>query len=163
MTEEAIQARRAYQREYRRKNRERINSQKRNWQSRNRGRIRKYNDRYWQRIAEENSNFRASYEELGIDDTRLKELQEIVRSGEYDDLVESAAVKVGRDVSEYILMSVREGISYDAMKIMWELKDIERIPYSRTSFYAKRRLFFYYLDCELRDCSHMGQNNKKKG
>lgn len=150
MTVEAMEARRAYQRKYRRKNRERINSQRRKWQSENREKAREYNQRYWQKIAEENQNLRASYAEFGIDETRLNELQEIVRSGRYDDLVESAAVKVGEDVSEYILMSVRENISFDRMRIKWELRDIEQIPYSRTSFYAKRRLFFHYLDEVLR-------------
>lgn len=151
MTMEAIQARRAYQRKYRKRNRERINSQRRKWQSRNREKAREYNQRYWQKIAEENQNLRASYAEFGIDETKLNELQEIVRSGRYDDLVESAAVKVGEDVSEYILMSVRENMSFDRMRIKWELRDIPQIPCSRTSFYAKRRLFFHYLDEALRE------------
>lgn len=151
MTMEAIEARRNYQRKYRRKNRERINSQRRKWQSENREKVRGYNQRYWQKIAEENQNLRASLAEFGIDKTRLNELQDIVRSGEYDDLVESAAVKVDEDVSEYILMSVRENMSFDRMRIKWELRDILQIPCSRTSFYAKRRLFFHYLDEALRE------------
>lgn len=150
MTIEAIKARRAYQRKYRKKNKERINSQRRKWQSENREKAREYNQRYWQKIAEENQNLRASFAEFGIDGTRLNELQEIVRSRKYDDLVESAALKTGKDVSEYILMSVRENMSFDRMRIKWELRDIEQIPCSRTSFYAKRRLFFHYLDEALR-------------
>ena len=113
MTIEAIKARRAYQRKYRKKNKERINSQRRKWQSENREKAREYNQRYWQKIAEENQNLRASFAEFGIDGTRLNELQEIVRSRQYDDLVESAALKTGKDVSEYILMSVRENMSFD--------------------------------------------------
>lgn len=146
MSAEAIEARKNYQRKYRRRNRDKINSQRKKWQSENREKVREYNQRYWQKIAEESQNLRASYAEFGIDETRLNELQEIVRSGEYDDLVESAAVKVGEDISEYILMSVRENMSFDCMRIKWELRDIEQIPCSRTSFYAKRRLFFHYLD-----------------
>ena len=150
MTIEAIKARRAYQRKYRKKNRERINSQRRKWQSENREKAREYNQRYWQKIAEENQNLRASFAEFGIDGTRLNELQEIVRSRKYDDLVESAALKTGKDVSEYILMSVRENMSFDRMRIKWELRYVERIPCSGTSFYAKRRIFFHYLDEALR-------------
>ena len=150
MTVEAMEARRAYQRKYRRKNRERINNKRRKWQSENREKVRGYNQTYWQKIAEEKRNTRASLAEFGIDEARLNELQEIVRSGEYDDLVESAAVKVDEDVSEYILMSVRENMSFDRMRIKWQLQEIPQMPYSRTSFYAKRRLFFHYLDTALR-------------
>ena len=49
MTIEAIKARRDYQRKYRKKNRERINSQRRKWQSENREKAREYNQRYWQK------------------------------------------------------------------------------------------------------------------
>ena len=130
MTIEAIKARRDYQRKYRKKNRERINSQRRKWQSENREKAREYNQRYWQKIAEGNQNLRASFAEFGIDGTRLNELQEIVRSRKYDDLVESAALKTGKDVSEYILMSVRENMSFDRMRIKWELRDIEPVSYT---------------------------------
>lgn len=163
MTAEAIEARRAYQREYRRKNRERINSQKKNWCAKNKERIRQHNRDYWQRVADRGIIPRASYAELGISDKRLDELWGIIGSGQYDALVVSAARKAGRDISEYILMSVRRGMSYDALKIRWELKDIEPMPYSRTSFYAKRRLFFYYLDCELRGCNDTELKNVKEG
>lgn len=49
MTAEAVEARKIYQREYRRRNRDKINSQRRKWQSENREKAREYNQRYWQK------------------------------------------------------------------------------------------------------------------
>ena len=85
MTIEAIKARRAYQRKYRKKNRERINSQRRKWQSENREKAREYNQRYWQKIAEGNQNLRASFAEFGIDGTRLNALRELDAEREESD------------------------------------------------------------------------------
>lgn len=49
MSAEAIETRRAYQREYRRKNREKINSQRKNWRAENRDKVQQYNKEYWER------------------------------------------------------------------------------------------------------------------
>lgn len=51
MSVEAIETRRNYQREYRRKNREKINSKRREWNIRNQERVREYQKRYWEKLA----------------------------------------------------------------------------------------------------------------
>lgn len=51
MTIEAQEARRKYQRAYRGKNRDRINRKRRDWNARNRERLREYQKRYWEKAA----------------------------------------------------------------------------------------------------------------
>lgn len=87
MSAEAVEARKAYQREYRRKNRDKINSQRKNWRAENRDKVQRYNREYWERKTEKAKNIRASWEDYGITHERLDELMEIVRSGQHDDLV----------------------------------------------------------------------------
>lgn len=52
MTEEARAARRAYQREWRRKNRDKVNSYRRKWRQANPDKIRQQEERHWQRVAD---------------------------------------------------------------------------------------------------------------
>lgn len=151
MSAEAIEARKNYQRKYRCRNRDKINSQRRKWQSKNREKVQEYNQRYWQKIAEENQNLRASYAEFGIDKTRLNELQEIVRSGEYDDLVESAAHMANKEAATHIILSVKKGLSYEGLEAKQALGEIERIALGRTDFYGTKRLFFHYLDLAMKE------------
>ena len=47
MNEIARQARNAYQREWKRKNREKLNAYQRRWRSENPDRVRQYNEDYW--------------------------------------------------------------------------------------------------------------------
>lgn len=51
MTEAAKEARRAYAREYRKKNRERINEKHRQWQVNNPDKVKAAVSRYWERKA----------------------------------------------------------------------------------------------------------------
>ncbi|MDE6919123.1 MAG: hypothetical protein K2P73_17615 [Lachnospiraceae bacterium] len=52
MTSEALEAKKAYDREYRKRNRQRINQQQREWRARNPDMVRAQNERYWQKKAE---------------------------------------------------------------------------------------------------------------
>lgn len=52
MSAEAVEARKAYQREYRRKNREKINAKRREWRANNKNRVRQCNERYWEKVVE---------------------------------------------------------------------------------------------------------------
>ena len=52
MTSEALEAKKAYDREYRKRNRQRINQQQREWRARNPDMVRAQNERYWQKRAE---------------------------------------------------------------------------------------------------------------
>lgn len=51
MTSEAQEARRIYKREYRRKNREKINRQQREWRTANPEKVKAYQMRYWEKKA----------------------------------------------------------------------------------------------------------------
>lgn len=51
MSPEAQELRRVYKREYRRKNRKKINAQQRAWRAGNPEKIREYQKRYWERRA----------------------------------------------------------------------------------------------------------------
>lgn len=146
---QAQEARRDYKRRYRAKNREKINKQQREWRAGNGDKVRQYNRQYWERRAQR-ENTRASYTDYGITPERLEELMMIARSGKQDDLVRSAAYTANQDLAEYILLSVTQNKSYDALEKMWARGEIKRIPYGKTDFYGARRLFFHYLDCALR-------------
>lgn len=148
MSAEAVEARRAYQREYLRKNREKINSQRKNWRAENREKVQQYNREYWERKAGKAGNLRASWEQYGITPERLKELKMIVRSGEYDDLVRSAAFMADELAAGHILLSVKENLSYERIEFDEKLG---RCPLGKTDFYGARRLFFHQLNCALKD------------
>lgn len=96
MTQEAAEARRNYQREYRRKNRDKINNQRKNWRAENQDKVQQYNREYWERKAGKAKNIRASWRDYGITPERLNELTEIVRSGKYDAMVLSAACRADK-------------------------------------------------------------------
>ena len=161
MTAEAVEARKAYQREYRRRNRDRINSQRKNWRAENRDKVQRYNREYWERRAEKEKNIRASYADYGITPERLDDLTEIVRSGKYDSVVLSAARKADEIAAGHIIMSVKENVSYETLEAKQAAGKIEGIALGRSNFYGARRLFFHYLDCAMKegqagDCMEAG-------
>lgn len=51
MPEQAKRSRAEYMREYRRKNRERINAKRREWRQKNKDKVAEYNRRYWMKKA----------------------------------------------------------------------------------------------------------------
>ena len=55
MTDKAKEARRAYQKEYKRKNAEKINAYNRAWRKANPEKTRQYNQNYWSKKAAENA------------------------------------------------------------------------------------------------------------
>lgn len=94
---------------------------------------------------------RPTWAELNISRERLRELQSGCRAGRYSyNMLCKAAHTANKDIAEYILLSVTKKLSYEGLQILWELKEIERMPCGRTDFYALRRLFFYNLDCLVR-------------
>lgn len=52
MTADASEARRIYKRKYRQRNKEKINKQQREWRGRNPDKVREYQVRYWERVAQ---------------------------------------------------------------------------------------------------------------
>ena len=105
LTLQVKEARRNYKRQYRIKNREKINQQQRAWRADNPDRVRRYQAAYWERIAAKAKNIRGSWEDYGITPERMDELVEVVRSGKHDDLVYSAAHRANETIAEYILLS----------------------------------------------------------
>lgn len=154
MSAEAVEARRNYQREYRRKNQAKINAKRREWRADNRDKVRRYNQKYWERKAGKVQNIRASWADYGITPERLNELIEIVRSGKYDAVVFSAARKADESAAGHIIMSVKENASYEALEAKQAAGKIERIALGRSDFYGVRRLFFHYLDTALKSGTH---------
>ncbi len=140
MTAEAVEARKAYQREYRRRNRDKVQ---------------RYNREYWERRAAKAKNIRASWEDYGITPERLNELVRIVRSGQHDDLALSAARKADESAAGHIIMSVKENKSYDVLEAKQAAGKIERIALGRSDFYGTRKLFFHYLDTALKNENHI--------
>lgn len=91
---------------------------------------------------------RHSWKYYGISKERYRQLTEYIQSGRYASLASQAARRANEMIAEYILMSVTK--SYDALRVKWELKEMEQIPYCRTDFYGIRRYFFSIFDKELR-------------
>lgn len=52
MTSEALEAKKAYDREYRKRNRQRINLRQREWRARNRELVMAQRERYWEKKAQ---------------------------------------------------------------------------------------------------------------
>lgn len=93
---------------------------------------------------------RHSWQHYGITKERYRQLTEYIRSGRYASLASQAAHKANETIAEYLIISIAENKSYDALRVKWELKEMERIPYCRTDFYGIRRYFYSLFDKEVR-------------
>lgn len=147
MAMEAQEAKKIYRRQYRSKNRDRINAQQRAWSARNRDKLKEYQRKYWEKKAGTGS-IRLPWSAYGITEERYLELLEAARSGQHDAEVFSAATKADRSAAGHIILSVVEGVSYEHLEFCDKLG---RCPLGRTNFYGARRLFFHYLDIALKD------------
>lgn len=88
--------------------------------------------------------------ESRIGKKRLEELQSGCRTGAYPPEILKAACKEFEFMEPLILLSIRQGKSFDRLQILWELGKMERPAVSRSGFYRFRRRFFTNLDKELR-------------
>lgn len=93
---------------------------------------------------------RHSWQHYGITKDRYRQLTEYIQSGRYTYLASQAAHTANEMIAEYILLSITQNKSYDALRVKWELKEMERIPYCRTDFYGIRRYFMAIFDKEMR-------------
>lgn len=59
------------------------------------------------------------------------------------EMIEQAAVAASEELFPYIIKSVTNDLSYRFVEYD---EYLGRIPVGKTEFYAKRRLFYYYLD-----------------
>lgn len=94
---------------------------------------------------------RHSWQHYGISKERYGQLTEYIRSGRYASLASQAAHTANETIAEYILLSVTQNKSYDALRVKWELKEMERIPYCRTDFYGIRRYFFSIFNEKMKE------------
>ena len=93
---------------------------------------------------------RHSWQHYGISKERYRQLTEYIQSGRYTSLASQAAHTANEMIAEYILLSVTQNKSYDALRVKWELKEMERIPYCRTDFYGIRRYFCAIMNEEMK-------------
>lgn len=93
---------------------------------------------------------RCSWQYYEISKARYRQLTEYIQSGRYAALASQAAHRANEMIAEYILLSVTKNKSYDALRVKWELKEMERIPYGRSDFYGIRRYFYHLFDLEVR-------------
>lgn len=86
----------------------------------------------------------------GLTKERVKELEKLIQSGKYASLASQAAYRADKIIAEYILLSVKQNLSYDALEKLWARGKIDRIPCSRTGFYYTKKYFFHLMDMEMR-------------
>lgn len=94
---------------------------------------------------------RRSWQHYGITKERYRQLTEYIQSGRYASLASQAAHRANETIAEYILLSVMQNKSYDALRVKWELKEMEQIPYCRTDFYGIRRYFFSIFNEKMKE------------
>lgn len=96
------------------------------------------------------SAHRHSWQHYGISKERYRKLTEYIQSGRYAHIASQAAHTANETIAEYILLSVTQNKSYDALRVKWELKEMEQIPYCRTDFYGWRRYTMHLFDLEMK-------------
>lgn len=89
-------------------------------------------------------------EYYGLTDERVAELVKLIQSGRYAALASQAAHRADKDVAEYILLSIKQNLSYDALDKLYARGEVNRIPCSRTGFYYTKKYFFHLMDLEMR-------------
>lgn len=158
MMQEAAETKRNYQREYRRRHRGKINARQREWAANHPEKIMEYRKRYQDSLSGKKS-IRAPWVVYGIDKERLRGLQEIVRSGQYEEIVLDAAHKANELAAAHIILSIMGNLSYESLEARYASGKIEKVPLGRSDFYGVRRLFFRYLNILLKDL----QEKERKG
>lgn len=93
---------------------------------------------------------RHSWQYYGISKERYRKLTEYIQSGRYAALASQAAHRADKVVADYILLSIKRNLSYDALEKLWARGGIDRIPCSRTGFYYTKKYFYHLFDLEVR-------------
>ena len=60
------------------------------------------------------------------------------------------AHRTSKDAAGYILLSIKQNLSYDALEKLWARGEVDRIPCSRTGFYYTKKYFYHLFDLEVR-------------
>ena len=93
---------------------------------------------------------RHSWKYYGISKARESQLTEYIQSGRYASLASQAAHRADKDAAGYILLSIKQNLSYDALEKLWARGEVDRIPCSRTGFYYTKKYFYHLFDLEVR-------------
>lgn len=64
-------------------------------------------------------------------------------------LIESSAIESDCEIYQWILKSIRENLSLDAMRKQEELKGTD-LPFSHNKFYGARRKFYYLVSLKIK-------------
>ena len=70
---------------------------------------------------------RHSWQHYGITKERYRQLTKYIQSGRYTSVARRAAHTANEMIAEYILLSVTQNKSYDALRVKWELKVAPRV------------------------------------
>ena len=92
-----------------------------------------------------------TWNDYGITRERYNELKALCHSGKYDDVARSEARRANEIISEYILLSVREDVSYDKFDLPKYKNKLGIICVCRTDFYGYRRLFYHLFDERMKE------------
>lgn len=94
---------------------------------------------------------RYSWQHYGISRERYRQLTGYIQSGRYASLASQAAHTANETIAEYLIISIAENKSYDALERMWARGEMERIPYGKTDFYGIRRYFMSIMDKKMKE------------
>lgn len=89
-------------------------------------------------------------EYYGLTDNRVAELVKLIQSGRYTSIASQVAHIADKDAAGYILLSIKQNLSYDALDKLYARGEVDRIPCSRTGFYYTKKYFFHLMDLEMR-------------
>lgn len=110
--------------------------------------IQQSEDERWQQLVDESGQIAKKYDNAKLAIALLlAAIDELERKSK----ILKAACKGLEAISPWILLSVRQGKSFDTLAVRWELGEIEKPPFCRTDFYSCRRRFFANLDKELKE------------
>lgn len=110
--------------------------------------IQQSEDERWQQLVDESGQIAKKYDNAKLAIALLlAAIDELERKSK----ILKAACKGLEAISPWILLSVRQGNSFDTLAVRWELGEIEKPPFCRTDFYSCRRRFFANLDKELKE------------
>ena len=94
---------------------------------------------------------RLGFDAYNISRERYLELRNGCADGKYSPETLQEACRGLEFIEPWIILSVTKSKSFEGLRCLWELKEIEQIPFCRTDFYGFRRKFYHNLDVILRE------------
>lgn len=94
---------------------------------------------------------RHSWQYYGITKERYRQLTDYIQSGRYTAIASRAAHTANETSAEYILLSIKQNLSYEGLEKLWGRGEIDRVPYGRTDFYGIRRYTIHLFDLKMKE------------